>query len=398
MQFGIKKTRLVKALFLTLVLCSILVGCARSPSRGWSGPTVSEGILYVGSIKGNVLALEDIYTDNPKEKATFTLESQATPLTCAPQISKAMSIYGTPAVANGLVYVGDYNGNVYAFDATVSGETSWKYKFETGGAIVGSPVVAGDTVYIGSTDGKLYALPLDLREPKWTFPTKDKIWSTPVVEGNVVYIGSSDHNLYAIDAESGKGIWKLETEGAIASTPLVDNGTVYIGSFDSKFYAVDVATEEEKLAAAAREEGAPIPIRPAKWVFEEAGNWFWTQALAYNGEIWVGCLDHKVYAVNAENPDVFWVYDEPQGAIHTPPVLVKELIVIGSQDGNVYIIDPINKKRVGEPITLGAPILAPLCSDTEKGVVYVHAQDGNHILYAIEVTTGRTLWEFKTSG
>jgi len=393
MQFGIKKTRLVKALFLTLVLCSILVGCARSPSRGWSGPTVSEGILYVGSIKGEVLTLEDIYTDNPKEKATFTLESQATPLTCAPQISKAMSIYGTPAVGEDKIYVGGYDGYVYSFridDGSMN-------RFPTGGAIVGSPVVAGDTVYIGSTDGKLYALPLDLREPKWTFPTKDKIWSTPVVEGNVVYIGSSDHKLYAIDTESGIGIWELETKGAITSIPLVYDDTVYIGSFDGKFYAVAAATEEERLAAVTREEGAPIPTREAKSVFEEAGNWFWTQALAYNGKIYVGNLDHKLYVLDAQNLNEVDEF-ETQGAIRTPPAAVNGLLVIGSADGNIYILNPEDLDNNPTIKDLGAPILAPLCSDTEKGVVYVHAQDGNHILYAIEVTTGRTLWEFKTSG
>ena len=57
-------------------------------------------------------------------------------------------------VANGVVYVGAEDGNIYALDAT-SGNYLWSYV--TGGLIDSSPAVADGVVYVGSTDGRVYA-------------------------------------------------------------------------------------------------------------------------------------------------------------------------------------------------------------------------------------------------
>lgn len=398
MLLNINKAKSGKLLLSILTIFSLcfVVGCYSSaPSRGWSGPVVSDdGILYVGTIEGKVIAL-DTSTGEPIgwEKE---LEKKATGgFGCAGRFSQPMSIYGTPWVGDEVVYVGGYDGNVYAFDI----ESSMSSKFETGGAIVGSPIVAYETLFVGSSDGKLYALNLDL-SPKWgePFKTGDKIWSTPAINNGVVYIGSCDHRLYALDAETGEEIWRFEAEAAILSTPLVSEGTVYVGDCHNKFYAIDAATEEERLTASERGEGDSAPDRTAKWVFNKAGNWFWTQALAYNGEIWVGCLDHKVYAINAQDPEDFKEVLETEGMIRTPPVLVNGLIIIGSEDGNIYAINPDDKTST--PLRdLEAPILAPIYANIENGVIYVHAQDGEHMLYAIDVETGDDIWmPYKTSG
>lgn len=377
---NIKKSRLSKILLSFVLLSSILllVGCAAAPTRGWSGPAVSDNVLYVGTIGGEVIAL-DVSGDQPSQMWSETLESPGAGgfLACSARISTPMSTYGTPAMGEDKVYVGGYDGYIYSFridDGSMS-------KFDTGGAIVGSPIVADETVFVGNSDGKFYALNLNL-SPKWPTPFKTgaKIWSTPAVDNGVVYIGSSDHKLYAIDTESGREIWHFETQGAILSTPLVVDSTIYIGSCDNNLYAIDAGTGEEK------------------WAFE-AENWFWTEAFFYNDEIWVGCLDHKVYAINAQNPEDFRVVLETQGRVRTPPVLMENLnlILVGSEDGNVYAIDPQEKSyHVLYPFE--APVLAPLYADQEKGILYVHAQNSSHTLYAIEVETGKQLWSYKTSG
>ena len=238
------------------------------------------------------------------------------------QMSKPMSTYGTPAIKDDVLYIGGYDGDVYAIDTT----NYMMSTFPTDDAIIGSPVVAGDTLYIGSSDSNLYALYLDLREePKWVFPTEGEIWSTPVVDNGVVYIGSSDHVLYAIDAESGTELWRFETEGAILSTPLVVDDRIYIGSVDHKFYAINITTHEYD------------------WIFKEAESWFWTQALYHDGEIWAGSLDHNIYAINAESGDLIKSF-ETEGMVRTPPIEIQGQILVGSEDGYIYVIEPQEKK------------------------------------------------------
>jgi outer membrane protein assembly factor BamB len=60
-------------------------------------------------------------------------------------------------VANGVVYVGSGDNNLYALGAT-TGALLWKYT--TGGAVESSPVVANGVVYVGSKDNNVYAFGL----------------------------------------------------------------------------------------------------------------------------------------------------------------------------------------------------------------------------------------------
>jgi len=55
----------------------------------------------------------------------------------------------SPAVANGLVYVGAFDGNLYAFNATTGALLSG-WPVATGGLTFSSPAVANGVVYVGS--------------------------------------------------------------------------------------------------------------------------------------------------------------------------------------------------------------------------------------------------------
>ncbi len=420
----IAKPRLVGVLLLILLVFASIAGagCAGAPSRGWSGPAVVDNVLYVGTIQGKILAL-DLATAGPGQPPDQRWDAQDVVgglggggFGCTTQMSKPMGMYGTPAVKNGKIYIGAYDGNVLW--VATDGTSVSRSKFKTGGPIVGSVAIDGDTLYVGSSDGKLYALDLNVSDLSnslkdgWPFETGDKIWSTPVISNGVVYITSADHNLYAIDAASGNEIWRFETEAAIMSTPLVVNGKVYVGGGDWKFYAIVAATEDERLAANARGQGTPSDLtREPESVFEGAGNWFWTQALLHNGEIWVGNLDHKIYVLNAAN--VAEEVHEPYstgGMVKAPPVLLDGFIVVGSQDGKIYAINPATKDMAvyaidreteevaesGKAVKPLPPIFAPMFADTVNGILYFHAQNGTQTIYAFKLATQEVLWSFRT--
>ena len=68
----------------------------------------------------------------------------------------------SPAIANGVVYVGSDDHKLYVFDA-ITGQQKWTAS--TGSSIYSSPAIANGFVYIGSYDGKLYAFSLFGNKP-----------------------------------------------------------------------------------------------------------------------------------------------------------------------------------------------------------------------------------------
>ena len=64
----------------------------------------------------------------------------------------------SPAVANGVVYVGFEDGYVYGLNAR-NGDLLWSYA--TDGSVSSSPAVANGVVYVGSDGGNMYAFSLE---------------------------------------------------------------------------------------------------------------------------------------------------------------------------------------------------------------------------------------------
>ena len=79
-------------------------------------------------------------------------------------------------------------------------ELIWKHP--TAGVVSSSPVIAEGVLYVGSEDGNLFALDAETGEPRWMHPTGDKVYSSPSVTDGILYVGSSDGRLYALRASA----------------------------------------------------------------------------------------------------------------------------------------------------------------------------------------------------
>ncbi len=133
--------------------------------------------------------------------------------------------HSSPVVANGTVYVGSKDGNVYAVDATTGAE---RWRFTTGNAVYASPAVVDEIVYVGSTDGFLYALDAATGEQRWRLETGVVQRSAPAVVDDVVYIVGGNL-LWAVDAATGSERWQVATGGNGEGSPAVVGGTIYVG-------------------------------------------------------------------------------------------------------------------------------------------------------------------------
>lgn len=158
------------------------------------GAAVANGIVYYGSTDTNLYAYSASgcgqATCSPLWKATA-----GTPLNTA------------PAIANGVVYMGSGDGHLYAFSASGCGQTTcsplWSATIgTTSNAIVSAPAVANGVVFVGSSNGTLYAFNASgcgatTCSPLWSYTVGAAIWGPCVVANGMVFVGDRNETLYS---------------------------------------------------------------------------------------------------------------------------------------------------------------------------------------------------------
>ncbi len=127
-----------------------------------STPAVYENKIFVSSPDGNIVAFE---TNNGTElwKTPIYMKSLFSLMTGEEKIFPILSnkiLTTSPSFADGKIYVGTPDGNLYALDASDGAEN---VIFESlpkreNHAIVTSPIISNGLVYFGDDNGKLYAV------------------------------------------------------------------------------------------------------------------------------------------------------------------------------------------------------------------------------------------------
>lgn len=139
-------------------------------------------------------------------------------------------VTATPAVWNETVYVG--SDLFYALDAR-TGRVRWT---ADAGGVDSSAAVANGVVYVGSTDDNVYAFDAETGEQLWVSPTGASITASQatIVANRVVYVGSIDDIEYAFDAATGEQLWSFKT--GVRKQSVVD-GSLYVTSSDNYLFA-----------------------------------------------------------------------------------------------------------------------------------------------------------------
>jgi outer membrane protein assembly factor BamB len=311
-------------------------------------------------------------------------------------------IVSSAVFADGVVYFGSDDGNVYAV-AAADGRQLWKRK--TGGPVAATPAIAGGMLYIGSYDGKFYALDMHTGAPQWKFTTGgerrfeakglhgmqpknqtiadpyDVYLSSPVLGGGVVYFGSGDGNVYALDATSGDLKWKFRTGDVVHASPAYADGVVFFGSWDSYFYAVDARTGVEKW----RFHGGEDPV-----IHNQVG--FQSSPAVVNGVVYTGCRDSNLYAIDAATGKEKWHFDNDGSWVNSSPAVTQGKVIFGTSDSRLYrVLDAESGKPLvrqqGKAYIFSSPAVA-------GNLVFIGVLNGT--LEARDLNSGDLVWEFQT--
>ncbi len=300
----------------------------------------ADGTLYVGSYDGSFYAL------NPSGSVKW---------------KRAVGVAGTtPAIgANGVVYFGSDDHNVYALKAS-DGSTQWVQR--TGEIVRSSPAIADDgTVYIGGSDAKLYAFDGASGAVKWTRAMGRDVQSSPALDtdGNL-YVGSLDGFLYALEPYTGGVLWLKNGGGMIASSPALGGGQVFFTSIGGTLGALDyqgrVAWQRNVNAFGITSPGlgagavahvvdsnglllqvGPTGMDETTW---NPGTSYTTPAEAIDGTLYLGGMNHNVYALGPVGGAVRWTYATGDAVTGSPAIGADGSVFIHSDDGFLYAFGP----------------------------------------------------------
>jgi eukaryotic-like serine/threonine-protein kinase len=284
----------------------------------------------VWAIGSNDMATSDwpMWRADPYHSSTATVGPAN--LTLAWKFTTAGSVISSPSIANGVVYVGSQDKNIYALGA-FSGELLWK--FQTQSFIESSQAVADGKLYTGGDDGYVYCLDAYNGVLYWkTFVNGNLPYtygsfvlkSSPAVWGGRVYVGSVDGSLYAIDAASGHIDWKFQTGGPIHSSPAVSDGAVYFTSEEPNTGAL------YKLDAA---NGAQLWKKDLPYEYQfTGGNQMLGSPSVADGTVFASASLRAYYAFDTASGELKWSFSEPNAMefIASCPLYM---------DGQVFIIN-----------------------------------------------------------
>ncbi len=135
-----------------------------------------------------------------------------------------------------------FNPYELVLSPTTVANLSLHWRYTTGYFFESSPAVANGVLYVGCYDSRVYALNASTGAHVWQYRTGEVVTSSPAVANGVVYFGSWDNSVYALTASEGRLLWKYTTGSAVFSSPAVANGVVYVGSDDNSVYALDAGT------------------------------------------------------------------------------------------------------------------------------------------------------------
>ncbi|HEX9372418.1 MAG TPA: serine/threonine-protein kinase, partial [Roseiflexaceae bacterium] len=279
-------------------------------------------------------------------------------------------VRSSPCVANGMLFVGCYDTNLYALDI---GKGDFRWKYATEGGISSSPTVWQDVVIVGSEDGAVYALDTRRGNLRWTFRTAKPVRASPRVEDRMIFIGSDDQHFYALDGLRGTMIWRHRSWMPIRSSACVAGDAVFIGGNDGHVYCFDIRNGALRWKQKTQQ---PVISSPA---FSE-------------GLVIVGSMDGNIYALDGEGGWPAWRF-RTNHYVNSSPCVVGTRAFVGGVDGLLYALETKNG-RLSWKYDTGSQITSSPRSD--GGRVYFGAADS--FVYCLDAGTGALIWKFQTNG
>ncbi|MGC2289292.1 MAG: PQQ-binding-like beta-propeller repeat protein [Thermoplasmata archaeon] len=284
-----------------------------------------------------------------------------------------------PAVVDGVAYLGDTTGQLYAVDIH-NGGLLWTWTLASGAALNGSPAVdpALGLVFVTGQDGSLNAISTTTGLTVWSVSVGGELTPPAYVDGEI-YVASTLGTVDALTESTGALTWSVSLGSAITGAPAVDptEKRLVVGTSNGDILALNLTT------------GA------STWTFAAGGAV--TAAVTVAAEtVFAGSANGNVYALSELTGAKLWSYLTGGPITDTGAYTTKgngadgAELVIGSHDGNLYFLSATTGV-LNYDISYGSPIVGVA---TAYGVVVLETASG--VISSDRTFGPHELWVYKT--
>ena len=302
-------------------------------------PLYANGTVYAGATDGNLYAVQ--------ANTGALLWQFPTPGNA--------SITGSPIVVNGQIFFGTDRGAIIGLDAKTGKPIGSEIElFRAADAVVGSLAYADGFIYFVSRDQSVYALDLNKaiapqegrkkrRVIRWQYTlAAPPSYSSPVIAKELLYIADGD-SIVALTLSRGRRRWSFQADRAVSDTPAVTEQGIFFGTREGSFYGLDLAGKQKwKSETAGPAYASPVVARIAlsanSLMRKDAPKW----------GVFVGSNRGFVYCLNVDDGRPLWIYKiRPADPVSTtvtnvvasPVVLGNQLLVL-ADDGSLLAFSP----------------------------------------------------------
>lgn len=313
------------------------------------------------------------------------------------------SVWATPYVADGKIYIGDEDAKVVVFALSKELDVLAMNQLER--SQYTTIMSVGGTLFVPSV-GKLVAVADPSRVPQRKAKTAKTKSDWPSSRGNPQNTGVGSGGI----PNKLEVLWKMRTENECEGTPVVVDGVAYIGDLEDSLYAVDTRTGQQR------------------WVYRNRCG-YQASPLVYQGAVYAGDVDGTMHCFDAESGEQLWRF-ETDATISCSANAVDGLVVFATEDGTIFALAPQTGKLVWKtsagtqlqsaPAISGKRVVVAGCdhqlyvldletgqqlvtTDIEapsgatpairNGLVYFGTEEG--VLFCVEVDTGKIRWRFE---
>ena len=223
-------------------------------------------------------------------------------------------------------------------------------------------------------------------------------WAAPLrvdIDGaTVVVLGTRGGEVVAVRTSDGAELWSVETEdgrnnvSAVFGSPITDGRLVYAGGFDGVLYAIHLEGDPISGASAGQEA----------WSFTGDSAFVGGPALA-EGLVVIGSEDGTLYGIEPPSSGgvagrARWTF-AADGNIWSTAAVIGGLALVGTLDGVLHAVhvrdDLLTGARAGEEAwRFAADAGIAVHPVVDDGVAYFGSFDGR--FYAVDVDNGAPVW------